>query len=255
MSVFGKVAHQRILAAAMTLVVGSSVYATALNPGENQWYTHAQVTGTPAYNIGPVGTGGAAGYTAADYTLLTFLKDTNVGQLAGDTYTYVYKNNNDGTLAFAYVVDADQLNSRYIVRATIDGVTWSQTNITNAGADTTGASSGTGVAVPEWTNGAPIFIERTEYSPNAPSWQFQMPRVPSLPNDPAIGTVIGPGNTSAAVWFVTDAKAYTTGFVGYLDSGSTGRAQVLIPVPDPATLALFGVATGGLALFRRRRNA
>jgi hypothetical protein len=253
MSVFGKVAHQRwLVVIAASLVVGTSAFALPLNPGENQWYTHAQVTGVPPYQIGPVDTGGSPG----DWVLLASLNNVaHVGQLQGTTTSRVYRNVNTGMLAFSYITEADVANSRYIVRATLDGLGWGSTAITNAGADTSAGSSGTGLVVPEWTNGAPIFIARPEYSPTAPEWQFQIPRVPVLPNDPSIGTVIGPNNRSAEVWFVTNATAYTTGFIGYLDSGSTGRAEVLSPVPDPASLALLGMATGGLALIRRRRPA
>lgn len=262
MSVFGKVAIQRSLFVVVAaLMVAAPALATPLGAGENQWYTHPEVAGVPPYNIGPVGTGGGAGFEAGDYEPLldnlnnpVVLVSNNMGQLQGQTTTRVYRSKTDGTLAFSYTVDASQNNTRYIVRATLDGATWAQTVIRNTGADPTGAS-GTGVAVAEWNNGSPVFIARSEYSPNAPEWQFQMPRVPVLPNNPALGTVIGPGDRSAEVWFTTNVTDWTTGFVAYLDSGATGRAEVLIPVPDPASLALIGLATGGLALFRRRRTA
>jgi len=257
MSVFGKVAHRRsLIVVAAALLVSSTAFATPLNPAENQWYTHGQVTGIPAYQIN-------AGPTdAANWDLIATLVKQNDGQLKGDTTSKVYKNKTDGTLAFSYQVHADVNNTRYIVRATLDGDGWAGINVTNAGivgdpqTQQTGYVSGTGLAVAEWTNGAPIFIARSEYSPTAPEWQFQIPRNPVLPNDPTIGTVIGPSDDSAEVWFMTNAKSYSTSFIAYLDSGQTGRAEVYMPlIPEPGTMALIGVATGGLAIFRRRRTA
>jgi len=256
MSVFGKVAHRRsLIVVAAALMVSSTAFATALNPAENQWYTHPQVTGVPTYEL-------SAGPTdAANWDLIDTLTKLNDGELKGVTTSKVYRNKTDGTLAFSYSVHADANNTRYIVRATLDGEGWESISVTNAGivADQngqTGAVSGTGLAVAEWKNGAPIFIARSEYSPTAPEWQFQIPRVPVQPNDPAIGTVIGPNDDSAEIWFMTNAKAYSTSYIAYLDSGQTGRAEVFMPlIPEPGTMALIGVATGGLAIFRRRRTA
>jgi hypothetical protein len=189
-----------------------------------------------------------------DYTLFA----TNIAphlagsQLQGITTSRIYRNNFDGTLAFSYVVDADVSNGTYITGADMDGVTWNGVTILNAGADNVVnvGTSGSG-DVPEWTDGTPYSLTRANppspASPKSPAWSFK---------SGSIGTVIGPTNSSAEIWFTTNAKSYTTAFIAYLGQGSVGRAEVYVPViPDPATLALLGLGASGLAMFRRRRTA
>lgn len=237
MSVFGKVAHQRWIAAFAALMIASPAFA-ALMPGDEQTRPGLPVAN---FTLGPV---------PADYVLdagLT-LVDANDGALAGMTTSRIYRKF-DGTLAFSYVVTTEALNSSFIRGADMNGPSWSGVSILEAGADGTGAAfSGTGDFA-EWTDGTPHTIGRTASPtlPLSPFWDFRRNN---------IGTVIGPSNTSAEIWFTTNATSYTTATIAYLGQGVSGTADVLVPViPDPATLALLGLGASGFALFRRRRTA
>ncbi|GMV96570.1 MAG: PEP-CTERM sorting domain-containing protein [Phycisphaerae bacterium] len=238
MSVFGKVANQRWLVLAVVAMIASPAMA-ALAPDDT--WTRPGLSGTNyEHNLGPI---------PADYTFLTSLVSPHMAgsQLDGITTTRVYKNNFDGTLAFSYVVDTMGFNNpTYITGADMDGLSWNGIIISRAGADASGLSGSGDVA--EWADGSPHSITRANppSGPQSPSWEFK---------SGSIGTVIGPNNISAEIWFATNAKTWTTAFIAYLGQGSVGRAEVLVPViPDPATLALLSLGACG-AFIRRRRTA
>ena len=62
-------------------------------------------------------------------------------------------------------------------------------------------------------------------------------------SNPGIGRLYTPGLTNA-VWVYSDSVGLVTAF----DIGGT-------KVPEPATLALFGIALAGFAAVRRRKSA
>jgi hypothetical protein len=62
------------------------------------------------------------------------------------------------------------------------------------------------------------------------------------------------GDISARLWFVSDyASGYSTSALQCMSGGNSyyATADVLSPVPEPATVALFGL--GALIAFRRKR--
>jgi len=225
-----------------SMVLGAaSALASPLLPGQAQFANQAAVSGTPKY------TEGLPAYFSPG-NIVAQLNAPNVGVLGGLTTSTVYKNPSTNLLTFDYVVSAAATNTRVIVRGALDGP-WTNVAITNVGADGSGIS-GTGDPAPEWTNGDPNYIER-DPATQGPAIQWRTGAA-----DGSIGTVIGPGNTSAHVWFETDAIDFRQSLIGYLDSGSTGSADILVPagvIPEPVTLALLGMGALGMATRRRSK--
>ena len=65
---------------------------------------------------------------------------------------------------------------------------------------------------------------------------------------------IDTGESSARLWFVSDyAPGYSTSAVHCMSGGASyyATADVLSPIPEPATVALLGL--GALVVFRRKR--
>lgn len=221
--------------AGMACVTGSAM-AAALPPDASQWKTDASVPDMPKYTIGQ------PAYFVPANVVATW-SSPHSGALTGTTTTTVYRNPANNLLSFDYVIAADPGNTRFIIRASLDGP-WLGVNIADTGSDI-GGISGTGDPLPEWTTGDPIFITRDRFT-EAPAWQYRM-----AVGSTQVGTVVGPGNTSSHVWFETNATDYTESVVGFIDSGAIGQAGVFVPVPDPGTLALL--ALGSAAIIRRRR--
>ena len=131
--------------------------------------------------------------------------------------------------------------------ATMNPTGWTGVAITDAGSDGSGSSTAAAGA-PTWTDGDAHTIGRNELASDgdeAPNVNFRVG---------SVGTQIATGNTSAIIFFATDATDYQRSSWGLLDSGKIGRVATFAPIPEPAAaiLGLIGLAP---MMLRRRNNA
>ena len=216
--------------------LASAAAAGTLNPGEIMFKTHPSVPpgGTPYSTVLPPFGDGA--------NMIAELEAPITGEFQGTVTSQVFRDPVSSILSFHYSIELTDLNTAAIVRATMDG--WSGVGITDAGADATG-SSGTFDPAPEWSDGDPLSISRDPQTEGlALQWRSALP-------SGNIGTVIGPGDLSSVAFFVTDMTDFTQGEIDLIDTAVTGEANVLVPIPEPASLMLLAV--GAVGLIRRRR--
>ncbi len=163
---------------------------------------------------------------------------------SGGVDSYVYFVNGvdaSGGLGFAYQINLDSSSAPNLVRASLAAAGWGTVAVTDNGSDNSGSSTAKGTT--SWTDGDPYFMERDAVGGN-PQWQFRLG---------VNGTTINPGESSALVWFETDATFWTISSISLLDGGAAGAARVLtVGIPSPAAggLGLIGLVLVG-RLFRR----
>lgn len=143
-----------------------------------------------------------------------------------------------GGLGVVYRINLANNSASNLVRAALKQAEWALIDVALAGSDSSGNSSSLSGPV-TWTNGDPYFIERDAFS-GAPQWAFRIG---------VNGTDLDAGETSALVWFETDATEKMEGSIALLDGGAAGAARV-IGIPEPTTLAGLGLL--GLVAVRRR---
>ena len=219
-----------------SLLLASAAMAATLNPGDILFKNHPSVPagGANYSNVLPP-FGGGANLVAEQTSPFT-------GDFTGTVTTQVFRDPATQFLSFQYTMALDDVNPAAIVRATMNG--WQGVGITDAGADATG-SSGTFDPAPEWTDGDPLSISRDPQTEGL-AMQWRQTFTTGL-----IGTVVGPGDLSSVMFFVTDVTDFRPGELDAIDTAFSGEANVLVPIPEPASLALLSI--GALSLLLRRR--
>lgn len=219
------------------LLLASGASAATLNPGEILFKTHPSVpAGGTAYStvLPPFGDSG---------NMIAELESPITGgEFIGTVTSQVFRDPVSNILSFHYQVELTDMNTVPIVRATMDG--WEGIEITDAGANASG-NSGTFDPAPEWTDGDPLSISRDpETEGLAIQWRSAFP-------SGLIGTVVGPGDLSSIMFFVTNQTDFRQGEIDLIDTAVTGEANVLVPIPEPASLLLLAIGAIGLASRRR----
>jgi hypothetical protein len=171
------------------------------------------------------------------------------GTLDGNVTSIAYKNPTTGFLGFEYIFSRKGSvgSNSQMVRASLGGGAnaFMDADIFDAGSDSNGLSTA-GSGAPDWTDGAPDFIQRdTAAAFEGIAFQFRANNQ---------GSAIGVGNYSADIFIQTQSLQVTQTGVGFIDSGATSSATVLAPIPEPMTVSLL-VAGGVVFLLRRRRGA
>lgn len=170
---------------------------------------------------------------------------------SGKVLSSVYRDPANGTLAFVYQFSNTSSMLSDIARVTINDASdpWADFSIPAAGADGTGSTTAEGGFGPAWTNGNPYYLAQDsgDYGLVIQFDGFNL------------GTQIdSPSNYSSSIWFVTNAKNYTTTDVNLSDSVADGTSTAYAPaegtiaIPEPAAFATALLALIGLAAFRRR---
>lgn len=214
-----------------------------LAPGDAQYKTDATVAAfLPKYTIGL-----PSYFTAANQ--VGYLQDVLVGfgppghVFTGLMTSTVYRDPNTGFLTFDYVLSADARNTRAMVRAGLGGA-WKGVTIFEVGADGSGTSGGMDPA-PEWTDGDPLSIERSDDEEEHPAFQLR--------GAGFMGTTLGASNVSSHIWFKTNATHFAEADADIMDTFVRAETFILAPaVPEPGTALLGLIGIGGLGILRRR---
>lgn len=215
--------HVRSTVVGLFALGGAWAAADTLLPGDTQFKTHPSVPPGPAYStaLPPFATGAnEVGTLNAPIT----------GEFQGTVTTHVYAEPDTGFLSFGYVFALTDMNIAGIVRATMNG--WTGVDITEVGADASG-NSGTFDGTPEWLDGDPLNIARDPFSEGL-AFQWRDAIGANL-----IGTVIGPGDISSEIFVSTTMTQFTRAEIDLIDTAVTGESEVLVPIPEPASIALL----------------
>jgi len=168
-----------------------------------------------------------------------------VGTVRSEVW-YVNGVDASGGLGFAYRFTLDpSYTADGLESASFAPASWGAFTIFETGSDNSGSSTAVPPpAIPpagfaSWSDGDPYTIKR---DPGTGAPEIRWTGVLG-------GTAIFGGESSALIWFETDATMWTESLVTLLDGGVGGTARILAPfVPEPtgAVLGLIGLAVIGL---------
>lgn len=155
-----------------------------------------------------------------------------------------------GGLGFAYRFTLDpSYSADGLESASFAPASWAAFTIFETGSDNSGTS--TGVPAPSippagftsWTDGDPYTIKRDPFT-GAPEIRW---------TGALGGTTMEGGQTSALIWFETDATLWTDSIVTLLDGGVGGSARILVPfIPEPTGVVLGMIGLAAVGLGRRK---
>lgn len=226
-----------------TLAAQTGAFGMPVGLGEPGTVTDPLVGGT-SYTVGAPSWLG--NLTAAP----TLTANMTGGWTGTATSNVIFLNGSDATggLGFTYEFSVTSTVPALgeLVRASLApdwaGVTFSDVgSIAGSAGSTTGASG-----VPSWTDGDPYSIRRDSTGGVAINF-----RVDDTLSSDTFGTSIGAGQTSALVWWETDAKTFAISSASLIDGG-VGGAVAVYAVPEPATLLLGMIGLGGVGWIRKR---
>jgi hypothetical protein len=194
----------------------------------------------PAVGVGTAYTnaGVPAGWGASVATLVASISGDFAGTATSNVH-YVNGTDASGGLGFTYEFDITSPPGDGVVRVTFDAI-WGGVTFSEVGSDGSGVSTaGTGSAT--WTDGDPYSISRNNLGSAAINFAIDDPL-----GTGTLGTIIMGGDTSALVWFETDAHDYSITFVDMIDSGLSGTVAVYaVPVPGAVLLGAMGLGLVG----------
>jgi hypothetical protein len=224
------------------IVLALAAFASSAIADVNPVWNTQTGSSFPTFTLGtPSWLTGAAVNQAAHLTA------PMTGAFAGTVDSWVYfLNGTDSSAGLGFVYKfavTNYASGNGVVRASFDSdPAWAASSVTSMGSDSSGTSTQRGPVGKGWTNGDPsaIILDATYFSPEI---QF---------NSNGIGTILNkPTNTSALIWFATDATSFKTSFTGLQDTGKVGYADVLI-VPAPAAVVLGMMCLGMVGWLKRR---
>lgn len=249
MALSGKVARPCfICAVAVALgLLCTSAIAAPLLPNTAQWRADIPTIPSEWAPLFAPGYETGVGWSPGEVVDQVQISREAAGPLVSTVTTTVYKLN-DGSYIFDYVIDrsAFPTGSGAISFASLSGAGWQDVLISDMRVGPVGSSEN-GDPDAEWVDGTPAYVARDAQS-GTPFWRYRAPILNGL-----LGTLIGPGDTSAHIWFRTNAVGSAPGFMSLsTDDGMNAVVEVLVPmVPEPTSLILVGAAS---LLFARRRN-
>lgn len=221
-----------------------------LNPGDN-FQNPDLVALPPNYTDGlPGWYGGSQAASLISAIAPPTLGTPFVGNVRSEVW-FVNGVDASGGLGFVYQFTLDpSYSADGLESASFSPAQWGLFTISDTGSDNSGTSSAVAPpAIPpagftNWSDGDPYTIRR-DAGTGAPEIRW---------TGTAGGTTIEGGQSSALIWFETNATMWTNGIVTLLDGGVGGSAIILTPaIPEPAgaTLGLLGL--GLMTQIRRRR--
>ena len=175
---------------------------------------------------------GSASQTIASYATSTTLIDSIIGQswshnlITGTINAWVYRDNSDGNLIFAYQV--------------MNGAT--SGNGLSALTTTSFANYTTYAAYESVTGGiSPLTFDRSSGAGSTVGFRFGFEAIPA-------------GNTSDILWVKTNTPYYGIGETSIINGGAVNVNTFAPTVPEPGSLMLLGMGILGLFGLGKKRK-